>query len=75
VRASSQYAAIEQAINSATDLSTQFSTAQKKLMDINFSLEAVQLAKQQMMENAAAAILAQANKSQEGLLDLVSDSE
>ena len=75
VRASSQYAAIEQAINSATDLSTQFSTAQKKLTDINFSLEAVQLAKQQMMENAAAAILAQANKSQEGLLDLVSESE
>jgi flagellin-like hook-associated protein FlgL len=75
VRASSQYAAIEQAINSATDLNTQFSTAQKKLMDINFALEAVYLTKQQMMENAAAAILAQANRSQEGLLDLVSKSE
>jgi len=75
LHASSQYAAIEQAINSATDLRTQFSSAQNKIMDINFSLEAVYLAKQRMMENAAAAILAQANKSQEGLLELVSESE
>ena len=71
VYAASQYAAIEAAINSITDLRTQFFAATGELSDINFSLEAAHLAKKKMMENAAAAVLAQANKTQNGLLDLV----
>ena len=71
VYATSQYAAIEIAINSATDLRSQFKQATGTLSDINFSLETAHLAKKQMMEDAAAAILAQANISQEGLLMLV----
>ncbi len=71
VYAASQYAAIEIAINSATDLRSQFKQATGTLSDINFSLETAHLAKKQMMEDAAAAILAQANISQEGLLMLV----
>ena len=71
VYAASKYAAIEIAINTATDLRSQFKQATGTLSDINFSLESAHLAKKQMMENAAAAILAQANQSQEGLLMLV----
>lgn len=71
VYASSQYAAIESAIYSTTDLKSQFAQATGKLSDINFSLEAAHLAKRQMMEDAATAILAQANQAQEGLLMLV----
>ena len=71
VYAASKYAAIENAIMTATDLRSQFTQATGTLSDINFSLESAHLAKKQMMEDAAAAILAQANQSQEGLLMLV----
>jgi len=71
VYAASKYAAIEIAINTATDLRSQFKQATGTLSDINFSLESAHLAKKQIMEDAAAAILAQANQSQEGLLMLV----
>ena len=71
VYAASKYAAIENAIITATDLRSQFLQATGTLSDINFSLESAHLAKKQMMEDAAAAILAQANQSQEGLLMLV----
>ena len=71
IYAASKYAAIEIAINTATDLSSQFKQATGTLSDINFSLESAHLAKKQIMEDAAAAILAQANQSQEGLLMLV----
>ena len=69
--AGSQYAAISSAIDSSTDLSSRYAQGAGAISDVNFSLEAANLAKVQMMESAAAAILAQANKAQEGLLLLV----
>ena len=71
VYAASKYAVLESAIGSTTDLRSQFEQTNGKLSDINFTLESAHLAKNQMLENAAAAILAQANKNQEGLLLLV----
>ena len=71
VYAASKYAVLESAIASTTDLRSQFEQTNGKLSDINFTLESAHFTKNQMLENAAAAILAQANKNQEGLLLLV----
>ena len=71
VYAASKYAVLESAIGSTTDLRSQFEQTNSKLTDINFTLESAHFTKNQMLENAAAAILAQANKNQEGLLLLV----
>ena len=71
VYAAAKYAAIESAIDTATDLRSQFSQLSGTLSDINFSLESAHFAKKQMMESAAAAILAQSNRAREGLLLLV----
>ena len=71
VHAGAKYAVIESALYMATDMRSQFALGSGILSDINFSLESAYLAKKQMMENAAAAILAQSNRAQEGLLMLV----
>ena len=71
VYAASKYAVLESAIEATTDLRSQFEQTTGKLSDINFSLESAHFTKNQMLEKAAAAILAQANKNQEGLLLLV----
>ena len=44
-------AAIESAIDTATDLRSQFSQLSGTLSDINFSLESAHFAKKQMMES------------------------
>ena len=67
----SQYAAISSAIEFATDLSSQYAQGAGVISDVNFSMETVYLAKHRMQQDAAAAILAQANKAQEGLMMLV----
>jgi len=74
-QAGSKVSAIESAIDSATDLRSQFALASGTLSDINFSLETVHAAKRQIQQDVAAAIMAQANKSQDGMLSLVADVE
>ena len=69
--AGSQYAAISNAIEHATDLSSQFGQGIDTISDVNFSMETAHLAKDRIQQDAAAAILAQANKAQEGLMMLV----
>ena len=69
--AGSQYAAISNAIEHATDLSSQFGQGIDTISDVNFSMETAHLAKHRIQKDAAAAILAQANKAQEGLMMLV----
>ena len=67
----SKYTVLENSIDTATDLRTQFALASGTMSDVNFSLESAYLAKKQIMEDTAAAILAQSNRAQEGLLILV----
>ena len=69
--AGSQYAAISNAIEHATDLTSQFGQGIDTISDVNFSMETAHLAKDRIQQDAAAAILAQANKAQEGLMMLV----
>jgi flagellin len=72
VQAGSQYAAMESAINYTTDLTAQYELGFNTVNDVNFSMETAHLAKNQILQQAATAMLAQANQGQQGLLQLIS---
>ena len=71
VQAGSQYAAIESAVNYTTDLTAQYELGYNTVSDVNFSMETAHLAKNQILQQAATAMLAQANTGQQSLLQLV----
>jgi flagellin len=71
VQAGSQYAAIESAVNYTTDLTAQYELGFNTVNDVNFSMETAHLAKNQILQQAATAMLAQANQGQQGLLQLI----
>ena len=71
VQAGSQYAALESAINYTTDLTAQYELGFNTVNDVNFSMETAHLAKNQILQQAATAMLAQANQGQQGLLQLI----
>ena len=72
VEAGSQYAALESAVNYTTDLTAQYELGYNAVNDVNFSMETAHLAKNQILQQAATAMLAQANQGQQGLLQLLS---
>ena len=72
VELSSHYSALEEADMLMTDLRVQYSLAYDSIEQVNFSAETASLVKNQILQNAAMAMLAQANQSQTGLLKLVS---
>ena len=69
--ARAHYAVLESAIDSSTDMRDQFFWGADAISDPEFFADTAYSAKQQIMQNNAAAILAQANKSQGGLMQLV----
>ena len=71
VQAGSQYAAIESAVSYTTDLTAQYELGFNTVTDVNFSMETAHLAKNQILQQAATAMLAQANQGQQGLLQLI----
>jgi len=71
VQAGSQYAALESAVNYTTDLTAQYELGFNTVNDVNFSMETAHLAKNQILQQAATAMLAQANQGQQGLLQLL----
>ena len=71
VQAGSQYAALESAVNYTTDLTAQYELGYNTVSDVNFSMETAHLAKNQILQQAATAMLAQANSGQQGLLQLI----
>jgi flagellin len=71
VQAGSQYAAIESAVNYTTDLTAQYELGYNTVNDVNFSMETAHLAKNQILQQAATAMLAQANQGQQSLLQLI----
>ena len=71
VQAGSQYAALESAVNYTTDLTAQYELGFNVVNDVNFSMETAHLAKNQILQQAATAMLAQANSGQQGLLQLI----
>ena len=71
VQAGSQYAAMESAVDYTTDLTAQYELGFNVVSDVNFSMETAHLAKNQILQQAATAMLAQANQGQQGLLQLI----
>jgi flagellin len=71
VQAGSQYAAIESAVAYTTDLTAQYELGFNVVSDVNFSMETAHLAKNQILQQAATAMLAQANQGQKSLLQLI----
>ena len=71
VEAGSQYAAMESAVSYTTDLTAQYELGFNTVNDVNFSAETAHLAKNQILQQAATAMLAQANSGQQGLLQLI----
>jgi len=71
VQAGSQYAAIESAVSYTTDLTAQYELGYNTVNDVNFSMETAHLAKNQILQQAATAMLAQANQGQQSLLQLI----
>jgi len=71
VQAGSQYAALESAVQYTTDLTAQYELGYNTVNDVNFSMETAHLAKNQILQQAATAMLAQANSGQQGLLQLI----
>ena len=71
VQAGSQYAAMESAVQYTTDLTAQYELGHNTVNDVNFSMETAHLAKNQILQQAATAMLAQANQGQQGLLMLI----
>ena len=69
--AKAHYAVLESAIDSSTDMRAQFFWGADAISDPEFFADTAYFAKQQIMQDNAAAILAQANKSQGGLMTLV----
>jgi flagellin-like hook-associated protein FlgL len=72
VQAGSQYAAIESAVDYTTDLTAQYELGYNTVNDVNFSMETAHLARNQILQQAATAMLAQANQGQQSLLQLIS---
>jgi flagellin-like hook-associated protein FlgL len=71
VQAGSQYAALESAVSYTTDLTAQYELGYNTVNDVNFSMETAHLAKNQILQQAATAMLAQANQGQASLLELI----
>ena len=71
VQAGSQYAALESAVSYTTDLTAQYELGFNTVNDVNFSMETAHLAKNQILQQAATALLAQATQGQQSLLQLI----
>ena len=62
VQAGSQYA-LESALNYTTDLTARYELGYNTVNDVNYSMETAHLAKNQILQQAATAMLAQANET------------
>ena len=71
VQAGSQYMALEHALVSTTDLTMQYQMGFDMVHDLDFSNETAELTKKQILQEAAKALMAQANNGQHGLLKML----
>lgn len=62
---------LSSAITNLTSQSTNLTEARSRIEDVDFSSETTQMAKSQILSQASTAMLAQANQSQQGVLQLI----
>ena len=65
------HAALSATADYLTDLTAMYEIGHNTVTDVNFSLETATLAKNQILQQASTAMLAQVNTSQQGLLQLI----
>jgi flagellin len=58
-------------VNNLTNMSTNLSSAQGRIQDADFALETTELAKNQILQQASTAMLAQANASKQNVMALL----
>jgi flagellin-like hook-associated protein FlgL len=74
VEVGASYTSLEAAIENVTDLRSQYTMGSNTISDLNFVRETAHLSKRRIQNDVATAMLAQANKAQEGILSLVDNS-
>jgi flagellin len=62
---------LEATINNLTSANTNTVASRSRIQDADFAMETTQLARSQILQQAAQAMLAQANQSQQGVLQLL----
>jgi flagellin len=62
---------LDNTISNLTNISTNVSSSQSRIQDADFAAESTNLAKSQILQQAATAMLAQANASKQGVLQLL----
>ena len=62
---------LDNTISNLTNISTNISSSQARIQDADFAAESTNLAKAQILQQAATAMLAQANASKQGVLSLL----
>ena len=62
---------LSSAITNLTSQATNLTEARSRIEDVDFSSETTQMAKSQILSQASTAMLAQANQSQQGVLQLI----
>ena len=62
---------LDNTISNLTNISTNVSSSQSRIQDADFAAESTNLAKSQILQQAATAMLAQANAAKQGVLQLL----
>ena len=62
---------LDHTINNLTNISTNTSASRSRIMDADYGAESANLAKAQIIQQAATAMLAQANQSAQSVLSLL----
>ena len=65
------YNRLNHTVNNLTNMSTNLSSAQGRIQDADFALETTELAKNQILQQASTAMLAQANASKQNVMALL----
>ena len=63
---------LEYAIDNLSDMLTNTQSSRSRIEDADYAKESAELARTQIIQQAATAMLAQANQGQQGLLQLIS---
>ena len=62
---------LDYTVSNLTNINTNLSAARGRILDADYATETTKLAKQQIIQQAALAMLAQANESKQGVLTLL----
>ena len=62
---------LDSTVNNLTNISANLQTSQGRIEDADFAAESSNLAKQQILQQAATSMLAQANASKQSVLSLL----